>query len=67
MELQIKKHIEDRKKFISLCDMYSLTGEIYLQTSNIYTEMRKSEKTIQNEDILIAATAIHYNLPNIYR
>lgn len=58
-----KKHIEDRKSFISLCDVYSMTVDIALKASSIYTEMKKSGKTIQNEDILIAATAIHYNLP----
>lgn len=58
-----KKHIEDRKNFISLCDIYSLTSEISLLASSLYTDLKKSGKTIQNEDILIAATAIHYNLP----
>ena len=57
------KHIEDRKNFVSLCDVYSLTADIALQASNLYTSLKKSGKTIQNEDILIAATAIYYNLP----
>lgn len=59
----IKKHIQDRKSFVSLCDVYSLTSEIALQASNLYTHLRKAGKTFQNEDILIAATAMYYNLP----
>ncbi len=58
-----KKHLEDRKKFVNLCDVYSLTSDIAFQASQIYTNLKKTGRTIQNEDILIAATAIFYNLP----
>ena len=43
--------------------MYALTSEIALKASNLYTSLRNNGKTIQNEYILIAETAIDYDLP----
>jgi tRNA(fMet)-specific endonuclease VapC len=57
------KHLENRRKFIELCEVYSITKEIALEASQIYTTMRKKGITINNEDILIGATALNYRLP----
>lgn len=58
-----KKHIEQRHQFVELCDVYSITKEIAILASELYNAIRKKGITIQNEDLLIAATAISYGIP----
>ena len=58
-----KKHLQDRQEFIDLCEVYSVTREIAVQASLFYTHLRSKGIKIQNEDLLIGATAVHYDLP----
>lgn len=58
-----KRHIEQRKELVNLCAVLEITEPISKTASNIYTTLKKSGKLIPNQDILIAATAIHWKYP----
>jgi predicted nucleic acid-binding protein len=43
--VMIKKHLDDRKRLVNLCDVYSLTLEIAMEASHLYTNLKGSGKT----------------------
>ncbi len=57
-----KKHIEQRKKLLVYIHTLDLNSVIAVNAGKIYTELRSSGLTVDNEDILIAATAMHHNI-----
>lgn len=57
-----KKHLEQRQKLLTYIHTLDLNSAIAMQAGKLYTTLRMSGTTIDNEDILIAATAIHHNI-----
>ncbi len=53
-----KKHLEQREKFLTLCDIADLDAKTARMAAGLFTELKKSGITIDNEDILIAATCV---------
>jgi tRNA(fMet)-specific endonuclease VapC len=53
-------HIEQRKDLIGLCTVLDITPQISEYAANIYTNLKKKGSLIHSEDILIAATALHW-------
>ena len=56
-------HIDQRTKLVGLCKVLDITEPISKEASKIYTSLKKKGELIPNEDILIAATAIHWKYP----
>ena len=54
------KHITQRKELIGLCTVLDLTLQISQRAAGIYTQLKKKGLLIHAEDILIAATALHW-------
>lgn len=54
------KHITQRKDLIGLCTVLDLTPPISERAAGIYTYLKKRGSLIHMEDILIAATALHW-------
>ncbi len=54
------KHITQRKELIGLCTVLDLTPPISERAAGIYTYLKKKGSLIHMEDILIAATALHW-------
>lgn len=54
------KHIIQRKELIGLCTILDLTPQISERAAGIYTYLKKKGSLIHMEDILIAATALHW-------
>jgi tRNA(fMet)-specific endonuclease VapC len=57
------KHMAQRKELISLCTILDLTNSISERAASIYTFLKKKGSLIHMEDILIAATALHWRYP----
>ncbi|MBF0511391.1 MAG: type II toxin-antitoxin system VapC family toxin [Candidatus Omnitrophica bacterium] len=55
-----EKHIKQRKELISLCTVLDLTPPISERAAGIYTHLKKKGSLIHMEDILIAATSLHW-------
>ena len=58
--VDIPKYLTLRDDLIHLCAILDLTEPICRKASEIYTSLKKRGELISNEDILIAATAIHW-------
>ena len=58
-----QKHREQRKQFLAECQMLDLTPEIADLAGELYSDLRDRGRTIDNEDIIIAATAVVHDLP----
>ncbi|MBS0618129.1 MAG: PIN domain-containing protein [Spirochaetes bacterium] len=58
-----KKHREQRIAFVNECHTLELTDEIADTAAQLFSDLRNKGVTIDNEDILIAATALSYRLP----
>lgn len=56
-------HIAERDELISLLKMIPLDGIIAGRAAALYTTLRSNGITIDNEDIIAAATALHLSLP----
>jgi len=54
------KHLEQRKELINLCTILDITLPISQRAAGIYTNLKKKGSLIPMEDILIAATALHW-------
>lgn len=54
------KHIAQRKELIGLCTVLDLTPQISERAAGIYTYLKNKGSLIHMEDILIAATALHW-------
>ena len=57
-----KKQLERFKEFASYCTIIPLVPEVADIAAKIFSNLRKSGKTVGHTDILIAGTAIYYNL-----
>jgi tRNA(fMet)-specific endonuclease VapC len=55
------KQIAQRKELISLCTVLDLTPQISERAAGVYTHLKKKGSLIHMEDILIAATALHWH------
>lgn len=58
-----KTHIRQRKEIITYCEVIDINGSIAIKASSIYTDLKQKGQLIPNEDILIAATALHKKYP----
>lgn len=56
-------HIEQRNELITLIHVVPVDRAIAGRAAELYTTLRASGVTIDNEDIMIAATALHLSLP----
>ena len=56
-------HIQQRQELIDLCQVLELTEPASRKASEIYTALKKKGELIANQDIFIAATAIHWKYP----
>ena len=56
-------HIAQRRELINLCTILDLTPPISERAASIYTSLKKNGSLIHMEDILIAATALHWRYP----
>lgn len=61
--VKIKRHITQREQFVELCHEYPMDNPVVRMAAEIYTDLKSAGRMIPNEDILIAATAIHYSVP----
>lgn len=61
--VETDKHIAQRKELIGLCTILDLTPQIAQRAANIYTSLKRKGTLIHSEDILIAATALHWHCP----
>lgn len=61
--VESEKHILQRKELISLCTILDLTPPVSQRAADIYTYLKKKGLSIHTEDILIAATALHWHYP----
>ncbi len=59
------KHIAQRQELIDLCTILDITPSISTHAASIYTHLKKKGALIHMEDILIAATALHWHYPII--
>jgi len=59
--VESQKHIEQRKELIGLCTILDLTQPISQHAAGMYTYLKKNGTLIHMEDILIAATAMHWH------
>jgi predicted nucleic acid-binding protein len=57
------KHSKQRQRFLQYCPALDLTAEIADKAAELFTALRTGGRTTDNEDILIAATAIIHELP----
>ena len=55
------KHIEQREKFVNLCEIIDLNTGIMRKAAELYTILKQSGRLIYNEDIIIAACSIYNN------
>jgi predicted nucleic acid-binding protein len=58
--VESEKHIAQRKELIGLCTVLDLTPPISERAAGIYTYLKKKGSLIHMEDILIAASALHW-------
>lgn len=56
-------HLQQRQELIGLCRVLDVTQPVSRKASEIYTVLKKKGALIANEDIFIAATAIHWKYP----
>ncbi len=58
--VESEKHMVQRKELVGLCTVLDLTPQISERAAGIYTHLKKKGALIHMEDILIAATALHW-------
>ena len=61
--VELEKHLTQRRELIGLCTVLDLTPPIAERAAGIYTYLKKKGSLIHMEDILIAATALHWRYP----
>ncbi len=57
------KHLAQRRELIALCTVLDVTLPISQRAADIYTDLKKKGSLIHTEDILIAATSLHWRYP----
>jgi len=58
-----RRHIRQREQFIKLCEAVAIDAAIARKASSFYTALKKSGRSICNEDILIASCAVTKGYP----
>lgn len=58
-----KAHIEQRENLVSLLEVVDITSHVARRASEVYTQLRSAGQRIDNEDILVAACALHKGYP----
>lgn len=61
--VESERHIEQRSTLLSYLHVLDLTAPIARKAAGIFTRLRKQGRLVPHEDILIGATAVHYNIP----
>ena len=59
--VETDKHLTQREELINLCTVLDLTPPISQRATGIYTYLKKKGLSIHTEDILIAATSLHWH------
>ena len=59
--VESEKHLAQRKELIGLCTVLDLTPQISQRAAGVYTYLKKKGLSIHTEDILIAATSLHWH------
>ena len=54
---------QDTQDILLLCKVLPFTSEIAQQAANIYQQLKQKNELIEIRDIIIASTAMVYNLP----
>ena len=57
------RHVAQRMELVSLTTVIALTSEIAARAAALYTSLRSDGITLDNEDIIIAATALELAVP----
>ena len=57
------KHLQERRELLALMDVLPLTADIAEGAAGTFTALRQVGVTVDNEDIVMAATAIAGGLP----
>ena len=57
-----RKHREQRSQLLSFVHKIDLNEAIARKAGSLYTELRTSGLTVDHEDILTGATALHYGM-----
>jgi tRNA(fMet)-specific endonuclease VapC len=57
------KHLRQREQLISLCEVVEITRTLARRAAEIGTRLRGQGRTVDNEDLLIAASAIGKSYP----
>ncbi len=58
-----EKHIEQREKFVRLCNVIDFTEPVAKKASEIYTKLKIKGNLIDTVDIMIAASAMQRKYP----
>ncbi len=56
-------HRHQRRRLLSLAEIIPMDRDIAEAAADLFTTLRLKGKTIDNEDLMAAATALHLNLP----
>ncbi len=56
-------HLHQRQRLLSLTEIIPMDRKIAETAAELFTAMRSKGKTIDNEDLIVAATALFLNLP----
>ena len=58
-----EKHIEQRRQLLDLTEIVEMDRKISEQAAKLFTELRSKGITIDNEDLIIAATSMTLDIP----
>ena len=61
--VESKKHLEERRTLLSFLHVLDVTSRVARMAGRLYTRLKKKGKLVANEDILIGATCVEYNMP----
>lgn len=58
-----EKHLQQRRQLLDLTGIVEMDRKISEKAAELFTELRSKGITIDNEDLIIAATSIIFDLP----
>ncbi len=61
--VRLEKHLLQRQQLLDLTETVEMDRNISEKAAELFTELRSKGITIDNEDLLIAATSIILNIP----
>jgi|LGOV01.1.fsa_nt_gb predicted nucleic acid-binding protein len=56
-------HIHQRQQLLSLAEIIPMDRKIAETAAELFTKLRSTGKTIDNEDLMVAATALFLDIP----